>query len=164
MRDTSGFSSRLGRAIGSLHEVRRETQGPFPVATGILGFLLIFKRSHASSPFEALDSMFLSNCQRDLRPPVKMRQETRAFSRIYTGNSDIPSSCDMKHDPAFKLLLGYPVLFLVKASRFPFHLRQQTQGPFHMPVAEKSLLLRCFWKVGIPLQSRSENQLSTLVD
>ena len=39
VRDTSRFSSRLVRAIGNPLEVRRETQGPFPVATGILGFL-----------------------------------------------------------------------------------------------------------------------------
>ena len=36
MRDSSGSFSKLGRAIGMLLEVRRETQGPFPVATGIL--------------------------------------------------------------------------------------------------------------------------------
>ena len=34
--------------------VRQEMQGPFPVATGILGFLSIFKRSQASFPFGAL--------------------------------------------------------------------------------------------------------------
>ena len=39
--DTSGISSRLGRAIGLLSEVRRETQCPYSVATGILGFLSI---------------------------------------------------------------------------------------------------------------------------
>ena len=54
MKDTSGLSSRLGRAIGTLLEVRQETQGPFPVATGILEFLSIFMRSQALSPFEAL--------------------------------------------------------------------------------------------------------------
>ena len=69
--DSSGISSRLGRAIGTLLEVRRETQGPFPVATGILGFLSIFKRSQASSPFEALNSTYFSRCQREVRPPVK---------------------------------------------------------------------------------------------
>ena len=47
--DTSGISLRLGRAIGTLLEVRRETQCPFPVATGILRFLSIFKMSQASS-------------------------------------------------------------------------------------------------------------------
>ena len=55
-RDTSGFSSRFGREIGTPLEVRWETQGPIQVATVILGFLSIFKRSQASSPFEALNS------------------------------------------------------------------------------------------------------------
>ena len=68
-RDTSGISSMLGRAIGTLIEVRWETQGPFTVGTGILGFQSIIKRSQASSPFEALNSACLSRCQRDLRPP-----------------------------------------------------------------------------------------------
>ena len=94
-RDTPGFSLRLGRAIGTPLEVRRETQGPFPVATGILRFLSIFKRRQASTPFEALNSAFLSSCQRDVRPPVEMRRGTRAFSSIYGGDSDIPSSCEM---------------------------------------------------------------------
>ena len=62
VRDTSGFSSRLGREIGTPLEVKQETQGPFLVATVILGFLSIFKRSQASSPFEALNRAFLSNC------------------------------------------------------------------------------------------------------
>ena len=41
MRDTSGISSRLGRAIRTLLDVRRETQHPFLVATVIMGFLSI---------------------------------------------------------------------------------------------------------------------------
>ena len=63
-RDTSGFSSSLGMAIGTRLHVRRETQGPFPHATGILGLLSIFKRSQASSPLEALISADLSSFQR----------------------------------------------------------------------------------------------------
>ena len=39
-----------------------ETKGPFLVSTGILGFLLIFKKSKASSAFEALNSTSLSRC------------------------------------------------------------------------------------------------------
>ena len=38
-KDTSVFSSRLGMARGTSLEVSGETQGPIPVATGILGFL-----------------------------------------------------------------------------------------------------------------------------
>ena len=104
MRDTSGFSSRLGRAIGPPLEVRRENQVPFPLATVILGFLSIFKRSEAWSPFEALNSVFLASCQRDERPPVEKRWGTRAFPRASTGDSDIPSCCEMKDEPAFKSL------------------------------------------------------------
>ena len=67
-----GFCSRLGRAIGMSLEVCRETQSLIPGATGILGFLVIFRRSQASSPFESLNSAFLSSCQTYLRPPVEM--------------------------------------------------------------------------------------------
>ena len=34
-RDILDFSTNLGRSIGTPLEVRRETQGPFPVATRI---------------------------------------------------------------------------------------------------------------------------------
>ena len=43
VRDNSRFSSRLGRAIGMPLKVSQETQFPFPVPTGILGLLSIFK-------------------------------------------------------------------------------------------------------------------------
>ena len=87
-----------------------------------------------------------------MRPPVQMRRGTRVFSRVSTGDSDIPSSCEMKDEPAFKPLQGNPTFFLVRASQYPLHLRQQTQGPSHIPIAEGRLLLRCLWKVGLPLQ------------
>ena len=29
-----------------------------------------------------------------------------AFSRVYTGDSEIPSSCEIKDEPAFKALQG----------------------------------------------------------
>ena len=161
MRDTSGISTRLGRTIQMLLKVRRKTQFPFSVATGILGFLSIFKNSQASSPFAALNSNSLSKFQRDMRHPVQMWWGPRAFPRVSTGDSDIPSSCEMKDKPAFKPLQGNPAFFLVRTSLCPFHLRQETQGPSHIPIAEGSLLLRCLWKVGIPLQSKPENQLSS---
>ena len=63
MLDTSGISTRLGRTIQTLLEVRRKTEGHFLVDTVILGFLSIFKKSQASSPFEALNSACLSKCQ-----------------------------------------------------------------------------------------------------
>ena len=163
-RDTSGISLTLGRTIGMLLVVKRETQGPFPVSTEILGFLSIFKRSQALSPFEALNSACLSRCQRDVRPPIEMRRGPRAFSRVSTGDSDIPSSCEVQDEPAFKPLQENPAFFGVRASQCPFHLRQQTQGLSHIPIAERSLLLRCLWKVDIPLELKPGNQLSTRDD
>ena len=50
---------RLGRAIKTVIDVNQETQGTFLVATLILVFLSIFNMSQASSPFEALNFMFL---------------------------------------------------------------------------------------------------------
>ena len=68
-----------------LLEVRQETKRPFLVGTVILGFQSIFKKSQASSPFEALNSTRLSRCQRDVRPPVHMRRRPKAFSRAPQG-------------------------------------------------------------------------------
>ena len=130
-RDTSILSSRLDRPIVTPLEVRWETQGPFLVATVILGFLSIFKRSQESSPFEALNCAFLSNYQQGVKLPVEMRWGTRAFISVFTGKSDIPSSCEMKDKPPFKSLKGNPALFRHRASLCPFHLRQQTQCPSH---------------------------------
>ena len=111
-----------------------------------------------------MNSACLSRCQRDVRPPVEMRRGPRAFSRFSTGDSDIPSSCEMKDEPAFKPLQGNPAFFRFRASRCPLHLRQQIQEPSHIPIAERSLLFRCLWKVGIPLESKPGNQLSSRDD
>ena len=47
----------------------------------------------------------------DVRPTVEIRRGTRAFSRVSTGDSDIPSSCEMENEPAFKPLQGNPPFF-----------------------------------------------------
>ena len=83
---------------------------------------------------------------------------------VSTGDSDIPSSCEMKDDPGFKPLQGNQAIFRVRASRGPFHLRQKTQGHSHIPIAEGKLQLRCLWKVGLPVQSKTGNQLSSRFD
>ena len=129
-----------------------------------IGIPTIFSKNQASSPFEALNSPCLSRCQRDVRPPVQMTLEPRAFSRISTGNLDLPSSCAMKDEVIFKPLQANPSVFRVTASLCPFHLRQQIQGPSQIPIIEGSLLLRCLWEVVIPLQSKQGNQLSSLDD
>ena len=61
----------------------------------------------------------------------------------------------MKYESAFKPLQGNPAFFWVRASRGPFHLRQKTQSPSHLPISEGRLLLRCLLKVGLHLQSKT---------
>ena len=128
-RNTSGISTRLGRTIGTLLKVRRESKFPFPLATAILGFLSIFKKSLAKSSFETLNFACFSKFQMHVRPPVQMMCGPRSFCTVSTGDSDIPSSCDIKEEPAFKPVQGNPAFFRVRASWCPFHLRQHTQGP-----------------------------------
>ena len=94
-----------------LLEVRQETKAHFLVGTVILGFLSICEKSKASSPFEALNSVCLSRVQMDVQPPVQMRRTPMAFSRVSTGDSDIPSSCEMKQEPEFKPMQGNPAFF-----------------------------------------------------
>ena len=91
--------------------MRQETEFPFLVGTVILGLLSIFMKSQASSPYKALNSMRLSRGQRDVRPPVQMRRTITAFSRVSTGYSDMPSSCEMKDEPEFKPLQGNHAFF-----------------------------------------------------
>ena len=147
-----------------LLEVRLETVFPFVFVTVILGFLSIFKKSQASSPFEALNFACLSRCQRDVRPPLQTRWGRSPFYRVSREDSDMPYPCEMKDEHAFKPRQGNLAFFRVRASRFPFHLRQQTQGPSHIPIAERRLLLRCLWKVGLPIESKPGNKLSSRDD
>ena len=92
-------------------EVKQENEVQFLFGKVILGFLSIFKKSKASSPFKALNSVCLSRCQSDVTPPVQMRRSPIAFSRVSTRDLDIPSSCDMKHEPKFKPLQANPAFF-----------------------------------------------------
>ena len=137
--------------------MRREAKHPLLVGTVILVFLSIFTKCQASSPFEAMNSAHLSMIQKDERPSVPKRWRTIAFARVSTGNAAIPTSCEMKYEPAFKPLQGNAAFFSVKASQGPFHLRQKTQSPSHLPISEGRFLLRCLWKVGLPLQSKTGN-------
>ena len=92
-------------------EVSQEAKLPLLVGTVILVSLSIFTKSQASSPFEALNSAHLSKSQMDVRPSVQKRLRTMAFSRVATVDSDIPSSCEMKDEPAFKARQGKPAFF-----------------------------------------------------
>ena len=86
--------------------VRREAKCPLLIGRVILVFLSIFTNTQALSPFEAMNSVHLSMCQKDVRPSVQKWWRTMAFSRVSTGDSVIPTYCEMKYVPAFKPLQG----------------------------------------------------------
>ena len=101
----------IGRKIQTLLEVRREGKRPLLVGIVILVFLSIFTKCQASSPFEALNSAQLSKSQMDVRPSVQNRLRTLTFSRVSTGDSDLPSSDEMKDEPALKAQQGKSAFF-----------------------------------------------------
>ena len=91
--------------------MRQETEVHFLFGTVILGLLSIFKKSQASSRYEAFNSLSLSMGHRDVRPPVQMSLTPTAFSRVSTWDSDMSSSCEMKDEPEFKPLQGNQAFF-----------------------------------------------------
>ena len=101
----------LGKKIHTLLDVSQEAKLPLLDGTVILLFLSIFTKTQASSSFEALNSAYLPKSQMDVRPSVQKTLRTMAFSRVSTGDSDIPSPCEMKDEPAFKALQGKPAFF-----------------------------------------------------
>ena len=58
-------------------------------------------------------------------------------------------------------LQGNLDVFLIRASRGPFRLKHKSQGPSHIHIPKGKLLLRCLWKDGLALHSKTENQLSS---
>ena len=94
-----------------LLKVRREPKRPLLVGKVMLVFLSIFTKSQALSAFEAMNSAHIAICQKDVRPSVQKRWKTMAFSRVSTGDSVIPSSCEMKYEPALKPLQGNSAFF-----------------------------------------------------
>ena len=86
--------------------MRQETEVHFLFGTVILGLLSIFKKSQASSPYEAFNSVCLLRGHREVRPPVQMTLTPTAYSRVSTGDSDMFSCCEMKDEPEFMPLLG----------------------------------------------------------
>ena len=92
--------NQRGRKILTLLEVKWEFRDLFLFDREILGFLTILKICQASSKFEAVNSTWLSSCQRHVRPIFEMKWRRRAFFRVSTGDSEILSSCDMNDEHA----------------------------------------------------------------
>ena len=56
-------------------------------------------------------------------------------------------------------LQGTLDFFLITASRGPFRLKHKIHGHSHIHIPKGKLLLRCLWKDGLPLHSKTGNQL-----
>ena len=91
--------------------MRQETEVHFLFGTVILGPLSIFKKSQASSPYEAFNYVCLSRSHRDVRPPVQMTVTPTAFSMVSTWDSDMSSSFERKDEPEFTPLQGNRAFF-----------------------------------------------------
>ena len=76
-----------------------------------IGIHINFQKSEASLPFEEMNSAHLSRCQRGVKPTVQMRRRHSAFARVSTGETNMPSTSEMKGDPEFKALQGNPAFF-----------------------------------------------------
>ena len=62
-----------------LLEVKWDFMSLFQFYTVILLFLMILKNCQASSKLEAVNSTWLSSCQRHVRPLCEMKWRLRAF-------------------------------------------------------------------------------------
>ena len=81
-------------------EFKWEFRSLFLFDTVVLGFLTILKNCQASTKFEAVNSTWLSSCQRHVRPIFEMKWRPWAFSRVSVVDSDILSYCDMNDEHA----------------------------------------------------------------
>ena len=89
-----------------------------------IGIPVNFQEESGLGTFLSIELCGPLEVSRDVRPPVEMRRGTTVSSGISTEDSDNPSSCQLKDEPAFKPLQGNPTLFLIRESRYPLHLRQ----------------------------------------
>ena len=106
--NTEGSGGEVGDQA-SLSSFHRDIGIPINFQESVLG------------PFLSIELRGPLEVSKDVRPPLQMRLGPRAFSRDCTENSDFPSTCEMKDEPAFKPLQGNQTLFLVRESRYPLH-------------------------------------------
>ena len=79
-----------------------------------IGIPINFQEESSLDSFWSLELHEPLEVSRDVRAPVKMMRGTRVSSRISIQDSNIASSCDMKHEPKFKPLEGNTAFFLVR--------------------------------------------------
>ena len=83
-----------------LLEFKWEFRSLFLFEKVLLGFLTTLKNCHASATFEAVNSTWLSSCQRHVRIIFEMKCRPRAFGGVSTRDSDSLSDSDMNDEHA----------------------------------------------------------------
>ena len=69
-----------------------------------IGIPINFQEESGLGTFRSIELLVPLEVSRDVRPPVQMRLGPKDFSRDCTEDSDIPLSCEMKDERAFKPL------------------------------------------------------------
>ena len=113
----SSCEGNIGIPLGLLQgiephlELRQETRGSSPVAKWILGFLLSFNRV-VGAHLLLRHGTLLSPCVlKGVSGLLELRRGTRDFSRVATGDSNLPSCFEGKLGVPFELLQGNQALF-----------------------------------------------------
>ena len=127
-----------------------EDQASYSIFHRDIGIPINFQEESGLRNFRNIEHRGPLEVSSNVRPPVQMRLSPRALSNYCTEDLDIPLYCEMKDEPAFKPLQGNLTFFRVRESRYPLHVGQQIQGPSHIQIAERRLLLRCLWEGGLP--------------
>ena len=133
--------------------MRGDTEDHFLFDTVILGFLTTLKNFQASSTFEAVNSTWLSRCQRDVRPLSLMSWRHRAFCRVSTGDSDILSSFDVNDEHAWRLCREIWPCFVSGHLGVHFSWSIKHRVPLNN-IPKGKLLLSCLWINGLPYSRR----------
>ena len=100
--------------LTNLHEAWQGNTDSSPGEAGVRGSLsscysdigipINFQLESIISTFRSIELRVRLEVSRYLKRAVQMRQGPRTVSRVFTGDSDIPSSCEMKDEPALKPL------------------------------------------------------------
>ena len=137
-----------------------EFRSLFLFDTEILGFLTILKNFQASSTLKQWTPRGFRVVKGMLGPFLRWSEGLGLYVGLYMRLKH-PFILWCERWACMKLLQGNLDFILIRATGGPFRLKHKTQGPFHIYIPKGKLLLRCLWKDGLPLQSKTGNQLSS---
>ena len=95
-------------------------------------------------------SVLISTCDRELGLFLEVQQGSQTSLSVATGNSEFHSNRCHGISPYVEL----------RGTQCPFNLEQGPRGPSPVSTSETRQHFQCEWNIGIPLQSKNENQPS----